>query len=388
MERAHSLGSPGHGSSSMPNRASGPYDDWSDVRDKLRKDFGDKYFEGERGDTILKPHETAPVNSFRDHEKDKKKSDRKSFQNIDVVRGEMGSTRHSKVEYGPADKYKGPMSAVAEKAKKAEKSQTAATTNQNATQEGDRESKGATKPTFLRQNSAEEQRRFDNAAMVKDIVASSNVFRKLAAERSPSEDSIDIKERDMTKSTDSLKSKDISPTESVHSTVGELIDFSEAKVLHQMGCKFMPELRARPHGANKLTPEEKQERKERKEKRKKERERKEKEKEMKAEAIGEEKSDIAKPVSEDGTEDGAESNPLDKKTEPNVPSTPDATGNKPTTSCSATSTSSATKSNIAPPDNECTKHDQLSPIAECKENGNGCDHGKRKTYCQERNSNQ
>ena len=46
-------GSPSH--STLPPRTSGTYDEWSDVRDKLRKDFGDKYFEGERGDTILKP---------------------------------------------------------------------------------------------------------------------------------------------------------------------------------------------------------------------------------------------------------------------------------------------------------------------------------------------
>ena len=362
---------------SMPHKSSGPYDEWSDVRDKLRKDFGDKYFEGERGDTILKPHETgtAHASSLRDHyEKDKKKhSDRKPFQNVDVVRGEMGTSRHSKVEYGPADKYKGPMSAVAEKAKQTEKSQTM-TSNNGVIQEMDKETKVAVKPTFLRQNSAEEQRRFDNAAMVKNIVASSKVFKKLAAERSPSEDSIDNRDRDMTKSTDSLISKDVSPTESVHSTVGELIDFSEAKVLHQMGCKFMPELRARPHGPTKLTPEEKQERKERKEKRKKEKERREKEKELKAEAGGEEKSDVAKP--QGAAMDGTESKPLDNKPDPNVPSKSETTGNKPINSCSATCTSSATISSIAPPDNECAKYDQLSPIAECRENGSGCDHGK------------
>ena len=231
-------------------------------------------------------------------DKDKRKSERKSFQNVDVVRNEVGTTRHSHVEYGTADKYKAPMTVVSEKAKQAENI-THEKNNAIPVQETEKDVKPATKPSFLRQNSAEEQRRFDNAAMVKDIVAQSSVFKKLAAERSPSEDS---EGRDMmTKSTDSLKSKDVSPTESVHSTVGELIDFSEAKVLHQMGCKFMPELRARPHGPTRLTAEEKLERKERKEKRKKEKERREREKELKAGEVmsgagggAEEKGDAAK----------------------------------------------------------------------------------------------
>ena len=386
IEKAHSLGSPGH--STLPPRASGTYDEWSDVRDKLRQDFGDRYFEGERGDTILKPNtnaHTIPMHRDGHHqhhhhhhhhhhsEKDKKKNDRRSFQNIDVVRSEVGTSRHSKVEYGTADKYKAPMSVVAEKAKQTEKSQLVQPNDKNAVPipEMEKETKSATKPSFLRQNSAEEQRRFDNAAMVKDIVAQSSVFKKLAAERSPSEES-EGREM-MTKSTDSLKSKDVSPTESVHSTVGELIDFSEAKVLHQMGCKFMPELRARPHGPNRLTIEEKLERKERKEKRKKEKERREREKELRGEGNGgEEKTDAGKPVM-----DGAESYPLEKKPEPNVPTQSEATGGiKHSSSCSATCTSSATKSHIAPPmNNDGGKPDQLSPIAECKENGETCDRG-------------
>lgn len=274
---------------------SGAYDEWSDVRDKLRQDFGDKYFEGERGDTILKPPQggaiAPPGSSLREQQdKDRKKSDRKSFQNVDVVRGDLSSARQKpKVEFGPADKYKGPMAAVAERAKLQQTVNDKPTvpTSMEKRAEGDKE----TKPIFLKQNSAEEQKRFDNAAMVKNIMEQSSVFKKLAAERSPSEES-------PTKEKESVKSKDVSPTESVHSTVGELIDFSEAKVLHQMGCKFMPELRARPQGKPQLTPEEKAERKKRKEERRKERERREKEKEEKAEAAGAEKEDETTPVKE------------------------------------------------------------------------------------------
>ena len=402
---------PRAGPSSLPGTggsrpgAAGPYDEWSDVRDKLRQDYGDKYFEGERGDTILKPQAAAaaggvpgtavpgagaavppppPVSALRDPDKDKKKQqDRRSFQNVDVIRGDISSARHSKVEYGPADKYQGPIAAVAERAKQAEKTHAPPPPGEKDPNEKPKEP--AKPPPFvLRQNSAEEQKRFDNAAMVKDIVEASSVFKKLAAERSPSEESMTKAEnRSISKSMESVKSKDVSPTESVHSTVGELIDFSEAKVLHQMGCKFMPELRAKPQGGPSgvkpvLTPEEKAEKKRRKEERRKEREKREREKEARGETAGTEKVDEMKPVvteetasgskSRDKTPDASSGATASTTTTTTVPTS--AADTKPETSKANAPTSTSASQGpgglAAPTDKE---PDQLSPIAECKENG-------------------
>ena len=96
-----------------------------------------------------------------------------------------------------------------------------------------------------------------------------------------------------------------------------------------------------------------------------------------------------KPVNHEST---AESKPLEKNNhnhqpEPNVPTQqqqPDAPSSggvkqHSSSSCAASAATCTSKSYMAPPSVDGVKQDQLSPIAECRENGENCDRsgGKR-----------
>ncbi len=180
----------------------------------------------------------------------KSTNDRKLMQGVDVIRGDITTGRQtSKVEYGTADKYNGsPIFIPQKKSEKNDSEQSSASSGKQ--------------PAFLRQNSAEERQKMENAMALKEIVETSSVFQKKASERSPAGSAEEV-----SKSRESVRSvKDQSPTESVHSTVGELIDFSEAKQLHSMGCKFITELKSGGTAKPPPPPEKREKRRRKKEK--------------------------------------------------------------------------------------------------------------------------